>query len=315
MSSTRSDAACNDHDQSPTGGGTPAGTPPPLGEVLEDWNPSAETLERWAYDVTLRLTSEDEHLVLSRVSHIEQLARFLDDPACPKSRQVARALTRYARELIRRQLASRDGNVDEHARRASKEELAQLRRLVAADQPSSTLRLNTWKAATARLLTYLEDLPRDRAAAIEVSRDLLDEELLASIDVVTALTDTGTTWEVSVPSTGQRTEHIGVRKHDGRIRIASHCLTAHDLDLLFEATGVRIDNTRVVTENRTGQPPTWGLYTRVEQDRCSGRLDGLISESYLRRLADDAQSNTGLDPKHIEAAIRAARRSTGASPT
>ena len=69
---------------------------------LEDWNPSEETLRRWAFDTTLLLSDQDEDLVLHRREYLPVLIPLADDPASPKADYILECIDFYLMFLVLR---------------------------------------------------------------------------------------------------------------------------------------------------------------------------------------------------------------------
>ena len=75
--------------------------------VLNDWNPTDETLRRWAYDEDLELAEQDEDLVLHSAGYVPLLLEFAADPACSKQAYCLGILTYFAQlQVLHRQVGS-----------------------------------------------------------------------------------------------------------------------------------------------------------------------------------------------------------------
>jgi hypothetical protein len=53
--------------------------------VLDDADPSPETVRRWAYDDDLVFIEQDEDLILHHTKYVPLLLEFASNPSCPKS--------------------------------------------------------------------------------------------------------------------------------------------------------------------------------------------------------------------------------------
>ncbi len=49
--------------------------------ILNDWNPSEETLRRWAFDDNVLLTCQDEELILGHRDYFQTLIPLADSTA------------------------------------------------------------------------------------------------------------------------------------------------------------------------------------------------------------------------------------------
>lgn len=69
-------------------------------EVLNDTNPTHDTVRRWGYDERLLLIDQDEDLVLGEVEYLPLLLEFAADPACPKKDYALGIVRQYCHFLI-----------------------------------------------------------------------------------------------------------------------------------------------------------------------------------------------------------------------
>ncbi len=53
--------------------------------ILDDWNPSEETIRRWAYDLNILMAEQDEDLVFCVDELIPLLIELASDKNCPKA--------------------------------------------------------------------------------------------------------------------------------------------------------------------------------------------------------------------------------------
>lgn len=60
--------------------------------ILNDRNPSEETLRRWAFDGNILISDQDEDLVLGRRDYFSVLIPLADDPTCPKADYILSSL-------------------------------------------------------------------------------------------------------------------------------------------------------------------------------------------------------------------------------
>lgn len=128
--------------------------------ILNDWNPSEETLRRWAYDENILLADQDEDIVLGHRDYLPVLIPLADDPACPKADYILSSLDFYLMFVVLRGKESQLKEVSEAIR------LAQ-----AAEQTE----LHDWATLQERRLAYRQGAgPVSRERALTMGQDLLN---------------------------------------------------------------------------------------------------------------------------------------------
>lgn len=170
--------------------------------ILNDWNPTEETLRRWAFDENILLADQDEDLVLGREEYLSVLIGLADDVSCPKADYILSCLDFFLMFRILRGTKSHLVAVREGARLAT---LARTKKVI------------DWGRLQERRLAY-------REGTGSVSKDcalLMGQELLngicrmASISIVC---ETERTWEVelSVQPLHRHKERLSISKSSGR---------------------------------------------------------------------------------------------------
>ena len=69
--------------------------------ILEEGNPSDDTIRRWAYNEELFFFGVDEDLVLHRAKYFPLLIELSSDPACPKGGWILSVMDEYILGAIR----------------------------------------------------------------------------------------------------------------------------------------------------------------------------------------------------------------------
>jgi hypothetical protein len=69
-------------------------------EILNDANPSLDTVRRWGYDERLLLIEQDEDLILGDLLYIPLLLQLAAGPACPKREYALGIVWNYCRFLL-----------------------------------------------------------------------------------------------------------------------------------------------------------------------------------------------------------------------
>lgn len=172
--------------------------------VLNDWNPSEETLRRWAFDENLYLSDQDEDLVLGQEQYLPLLIELADDPSCPKAGYILSCLDFYLMFLVLRGNESHAAVVKDGARMAAS---------------AKTQELVSWGQLQERRLKYQEGIgPVSKDDALLMGQELLNGICRqASISVVS---ETESAWEVelSVPSFHRHKERLLISKASGRFK-------------------------------------------------------------------------------------------------
>ena len=111
--------------------------------ILNDWNPSEETLRRWAFDTTLLLSDQDEDLALHRREYLPVLIPLADDPACPKADYILSCIDFYLMFVVLR---------------GTEDDLAQVRQAAELARCAKQAKLHAWAGLQDRRLRYREGL-------------------------------------------------------------------------------------------------------------------------------------------------------------
>lgn len=174
--------------------------------VLNDWNPSEETLRRWAFDENLFLSDQDEDLVLGHEDFLPVLIELASDPACPKASYILSCLDFYLVFLVLRGTEAHLSIVRAGAR------LAAIR---------MTPELVEWASLQERRLKYREGVgPISKERALLMGQELLNGICrAASISIVD---ETASNWEVelSVQLFHRHKERLSISKALGRFKYA-----------------------------------------------------------------------------------------------
>jgi hypothetical protein len=174
--------------------------------ILNEWNPSEETLRRWALDEHLYLSEQDEDLALGRPEYLPLLIELADDPSCPKAEYILSSLDFYLMFLVLRGNESHVAVVSDAAR------------LAAARKTQEVIQ---WGHLQERRLRYREGIgPVSKDLALLMGQELLNGICRqASISIVG---ESESTWEVelSVPPSHRHKERLSVSKASGRFRFS-----------------------------------------------------------------------------------------------
>lgn len=126
-------------------------------KILDDTNPSDETIQRWAYDESLLLMEQDEDLLIPMKNKL--LIPLIADPACPKGDYILAVLDSHLRSLYHHELG---------ANLSATREAAEL-----AEQANQS-KLKDWAALLRRRINYREKTtPVDKEMALAMGEDLL----------------------------------------------------------------------------------------------------------------------------------------------
>ena len=169
--------------------------------VLNDWNPSEETLRRWAFDNNIFLADQDEDLLLGHRDYFSTLIPLADDPTCPKSDYILSCLDFHLMFIVLR------GN-ETH--------LTELPEAIRLADASTQAKLHEWASLLRRRLAYRQGIgPVDREKALEMGRELLNGICRQSeISIVSESADTWTV-QLSVPPLHRHKEFLRINKQSG----------------------------------------------------------------------------------------------------
>lgn len=174
--------------------------------ILNDWNPSEETLRTWAYSKHVELADQDADLVLHREEYLPLLLEFADDPDCPKSSEILSTLDFYLMFLVLRGAASY---------------LKIVEKAVALVEHAKTSSVMEWRQLQERRLLYREGVgPLVREQAMAVALDLLIGT--ARVAELTFVDENPQTWEIqlSVPPFHRHRERLSIDKATGQFRFS-----------------------------------------------------------------------------------------------
>ena len=170
--------------------------------ILDDWNPSEETLRKWAFDENILLASQDEDLVLHRREYFPVLIPLADDPSCPKADYILSCLDYYLMFLVLRGSEARLAEVREAAELASR---------------SKQDKLQEWARLQERRLLYRQGRgPVSREQALTMTHELLIG--ICRRAEISLVSEEGDSWEVqlSVPPLHLHVERLSIDKRSGR---------------------------------------------------------------------------------------------------
>jgi hypothetical protein len=169
--------------------------------VLNDWNPSPETLHRWAYDENLLLDEQDEDLALGRRDFLPILIPIADDTRCPKADYILSSLDFFLMFVTLRGNDSELVALDDAIRIANEQERREI-----AD----------WSALLQRRLKYRRGVgPVDRTIALKMGNDLLNGICRQSEIAITKETDVEFEVQLSVPPFRRHKEWLTINRQLG----------------------------------------------------------------------------------------------------
>ncbi|QDU07331.1 hypothetical protein [Gimesia aquarii] len=169
--------------------------------VLHDWDPSPETLQRWAYDENLHLDEQDEDLALGRRDFLPILIPIADDTRCPKADYILSSLDFYLMFLTLR------GNDSE---------LSALDDAIAIARDQKRPEIVDWSALLQRRLKYRIGVgPVDRTLALKMGNDLLNGICRQSKIAITNETDVEFEVQLSVPPFHRHKEWLTINRQTG----------------------------------------------------------------------------------------------------
>lgn len=174
--------------------------------ILNEWEPSEQTLRKWAYDERIQLVDQDADLVLHREEYLPVLLELADDASCPRSSEILGTLDFYLMFLILR-------GVEEHIRIVEKS--------VALARAAKSTPVIEWRQLQERRLHYRAGAgPLSRDQAVAAARDLLiGIDRIADLKVVD---ENPKTWEIElvVPSSPRFRERLSFDKVTGVFRFS-----------------------------------------------------------------------------------------------
>lgn len=169
--------------------------------ILNDWNPSEETLLRWAFDENLLLSDQDEDLILHREEYLPLLISIAGESTCPKAGYILSCLDFYLMFLILRGTDAHLAVVKEGARLAAE---------------GRTQEVVEWGRLQERRLKYRKGIgPVSKSEAL-----LMGQELLNGISrqaLISVVHETDEKWEVelSVQPFHRHKERLSISKGSG----------------------------------------------------------------------------------------------------
>jgi hypothetical protein len=175
--------------------------------VLNDWNPSGQTLREWAYNERIQLVDEqDADLILHRPEYLPLLLEFADDASCPRASEILATLDHYLMFII-----LRGGEAD----------IRIVEKSVALAEAAKTTPLIEWRRLQERRLCYRAGAgPLNEVQAMAAARDLLIG--LSRVAALKLADENAETWEVelSVPPHHHHRERLSFDKVTGAFRFS-----------------------------------------------------------------------------------------------
>ncbi|WP_035614885.1 hypothetical protein [Haloferula sp. BvORR071] len=176
---------------------------------LDDWNPSEETLRKWAYAENLALADQEEDLILQEEAYLPLLLELADDPACPKADYILSCLDHYL--MFRVLLGKEEFDLA----------IVEKGAVLAGRATSGSIR--DWGQLQQRRLEYRQGTgPVSRETALVMARDLLIGICRrADLSLVGERDDT---WEIelSVPPENRHRERLSIDKQTGRFSFSRY---------------------------------------------------------------------------------------------
>ncbi|WP_061942785.1 hypothetical protein [Collimonas pratensis] len=176
--------------------------------ILNDCNPSEDTLRRWAFDDNILLIDQDEDLILGRRDYFAILIPLADDPTCPKADYILSSLDFHLMFVILR-------GTEFHLREVP--EAIQLARA------GKQRKLHEWAALQERRLAYRQgNGPVNREKALSMGQELLNGICRqAEISISSESSDTWTV-QLSVPPSHHHREYLVINKQDGQFAFSRY---------------------------------------------------------------------------------------------
>jgi hypothetical protein len=174
--------------------------------ILDDWNPSEETLRHWAYHEHVQLADQDADLVLHREDFLPVLLELADDPACPRSSEILSTLDFYLMFLVLR-------GSDEH--------VEVVKKAVVISGGAKTAQVIAWRQLQERRLQHRAGAgPLTREQALAAAQDLMLG--ISRVAELTLVGDHPNEWviELSVPPTNRHRERLLFEKNSGRFQFS-----------------------------------------------------------------------------------------------
>lgn len=170
--------------------------------ILNDWNPSEETIRRWAYDENIFLDEQDEDLVLGGEGYFPVLIPLASDPQCPKASYILSIMdfyTMFATLLKDTPVA-----------------VAILEKAIKLAKPSPDKNVKAWAELLERRITYKKGIGSvDRTLALRMGHDLLNG--ICRESEISIVKESLETWTVrlSVPPYHHHKEFLTINKKTG----------------------------------------------------------------------------------------------------
>jgi hypothetical protein len=170
--------------------------------ILHDWNPSPETLQRWAYDEKLFLEEQDEDLALGRRDFLPILIPLADDPNCPKADYILSSLDFYLMFV---------------ALRGDESALDAIHEAIEIANQTTRPELAQWIKLLKRRLLYREGIGIvNREIALQMGRDLLNGLSREAEITISAELPTSFEVQLSVPPFHIHQEWLTICKATGQ---------------------------------------------------------------------------------------------------
>lgn len=169
--------------------------------ILDDWNPTPETLKRWAYDERICLVDQDEDLLVGSREYLSILLPMADDPSCPKAGYILCCVDFFLMFVVLR---------------GSDAELKIVDQTILLTESSNRQQVIDWGQLQKRRLAYRRTpSPVDRAGALKMGQDLLNG--ICRESEISLSKESAISWEVqlSVPPFHRHREWLTIDKATG----------------------------------------------------------------------------------------------------
>lgn len=175
--------------------------------ILDDWNPSEETIRRWAYDENIFLADQDEDLVLGGKGYFPILIALASDPHCPKAAYILSIMDFYT--------------MFETLWRDKPTAIDVLESAIKLAKPSSDVKIRTWAELLERRVVYKEGIGAvDKTLALQMGQDLLNGICrTCDISIIEESTESWTV-RLSVPPYHLHREFLHIDKKTGLFRFS-----------------------------------------------------------------------------------------------
>lgn len=170
--------------------------------ILNDWNPSDETIRQWAYNENIFFDEQDEDLVLGGKGYFPILIPLASDPHCPKAAYILSIMDFYT--------------MFETLRRDAPTAIDVLESAIKLARQSNDEKVKAWAALLERRILYKKGIGTvDKPLALEMGQDLLNGICRdCDISIIKESTETWTV-RLSVPPHHLHQEFLSIDKRTG----------------------------------------------------------------------------------------------------